>query len=309
MSFTPATDIPDLSEKVILVTGGNSGLGRESILQLAKHNPRQLIMASRSQEKAEAAIREIEAVVPGAKIAFLSVDLASFDSIQKAAQSVTQEYDRLDVLLNNAGMMGAPPGLTQDGYEAHFGSNHMGPALLTKLLLPLMEKTSQAPNSDVRIVQVSSGGYEWSPAGGFLFEQLKTPMESVSARVRYGQSKLANIYFSKTLAKRYPTIKCVSLHPGVVNTGIIVHTRNSYWYFAWVINLIVRLFFTDVSKGALGQLWAAVGKSEELKSGTYYEPLKKEVTNKVLEDEELANKLWDWQEKEFAGYEKGMVSS
>jgi len=303
MSFVPGKDIPDLSGKVLLVTGGNSGLGRESILQLAQHNPHQIIMASRSQVKAEAAISEIEAAVPGAKIAFLPVDLASFDSIKKAAQAVTQQYDRLDVLINNAGLMGVPPGLTQDGYEAHFGSNHMGPALLTKLLLPLMVKTSQEPNSDVRIVQLSSGGYQWSPAGGFLFDQLKTPMEKLSARARYGQSKLANIYFSKTLAKQYPGIKCVSLHPGVVNTGIVANTRNSYWYFSWIIDMIVQLFFTDVSKGALGQLWAAVGKSDEVKSGAYYEPLKKEVSNKVLEDEELAKKLWDWQENEFTGQE------
>lgn len=300
MSFTPDKDIPDLSGKVILVTGGNSGLGRESVLQLAKHHPRQIIMASRSQVKAEAAIAEIEALVPDAKIAFLPVDLASFASIKKAAASVIQEYDRLDVLLNNAGMMGVPPGLTEDGYEAHFGSNHMGPALLTKLLLPLLSKTSEEPDSDVRIVQLSSSGYQWSPAGGLQFDQLKTPWDKVSARARYGQSKLANIYFSKTMAKRHPKIKCVSLHPGVVNTSIFENTRDSYWYFAWAINLIVRLFFTDVSKGALGQLWAAVGKADELKSGAYYEPLKKEIKNKVLEDEELAEKLWNWQEKEFA---------
>ncbi|KAH7341211.1 hypothetical protein BKA66DRAFT_517354 [Pyrenochaeta sp. MPI-SDFR-AT-0127] len=261
MSFSPDKDIPSLAGKVILVTGGNSGLGKESILQLAKHKPRQIIMAARSQSRAEAAIEEIETAVPGANIAFLALDLSSFQSIKKAAASVLQQYDRLDVLLNNAGLFGVPPGLTEDGYEMQFGSNHMGPALLTRLLLPLLERTSQLPNSDVRIVQLSSEGYQFAPKGGILFPRLKTEIADISGRARYAQSKLANLYFAKALAKRYPKIICT---------------------------------------GALGQLWAATGRAEELETGAYYIPLKKRVHGiKLVDDDILAEELWDWTEKQF----------
>jgi NAD(P)-dependent dehydrogenase (short-subunit alcohol dehydrogenase family) len=303
MSFLPDKDIPSLSEKVILVTGGNSGLGKESIFQLAKHKPRQIIMAARSQSRAEAAIEEIEAAVPGAKIAFLALDLSSFDSIKKAAASVLQQYDRLDVLLNNAGLFGVPPGLTEDGYEMQFGSNHMGSALFTRLLLPLLERTSQLPNSDVRVVQLSSDGYQFAPEGGILFPRLKTEMADVSWRARYAQSKLANLYFVKALAKRYPKMICVALHPGVVNTGILKHILNKHPSLAWIFNIGIRLFFTDVQTGALGQLWAATGRAEELETGAYYTPLKKRVhRNKLVDDDILAEELWHWTEEQFLAH-------
>ncbi|EAT82759.2 hypothetical protein SNOG_09494 [Parastagonospora nodorum SN15] len=270
MSFSPDEDIPSLAGKVILVTGGNSGLGKETILQLAKHEPRQIIMAARSQSRAEDAIKEIEIAVPGSRIAFLALDLSSFASIKKAAASVLQEYDRLDVLLNNAGLFGVPPGLTEDGYEMQFGSNHMGPALFTRLLLPLLEKTSELPDSDVRVIQLSSEGYKFAPKGGILFPRLRTEMAEISGNARYAQSKLANLYFIKSMANRYPKI-------------------------IWI-----RLFFTDVQTGALGQLWAATGRADELESGAYYTPLKKRICGvDLVNDDALAEKLWEWTEKQF----------
>jgi NAD(P)-dependent dehydrogenase (short-subunit alcohol dehydrogenase family) len=303
MSFSPDKDIPSLTGKVILVTGGNSGLGKESILQLAKHKPRQIIMAARSQGRAEAAIEEIETAVPGAKIAFIALDLSSFNSIKKAAASVLQQYDRLDVLLNNAGLFGVPPGLTEDGYEMQFGSNHMGPALFTRLLLPLLERTSQLPNSDVRVVQLSSEGYQFAPKGGILFPRLKTEMADVSGNARYAQSKLANLYFIKALAKRYPKITCVALHPGVVNTSILKTTLSNYPSLAWMFRIGIRLFFTDVQTGALGQLWAATGRAEELETGAYYTPLKKRVHGiKLVDDDILAEELWNWTEDQFLAH-------
>ncbi|KAF2010907.1 NAD(P)-binding protein [Aaosphaeria arxii CBS 175.79] len=299
MSFSPNKDIPDLAGKVIIVTGGNSGLGKESITQLGKHAPREIVMTARSEKKALEAIKEIETEVPGIKLTFLSLDLSSFDSIKKAARSILERYDRLDVLLNNAGLMGVPPSLTEDGYEMHFGSNHMGPALFTKLLLPLLEKTSKLPGSDVRVVQLSSDAHQFGPKEGILFSQLKTTQADISGTARYGQSKLANLLYIKSLAKRYPGIKCVSLHPGVVKTGLATEMMKRYPYLQWLFKIVVNLFFTDVHKGAYGQLWAATGRSSELESGAYYVPLKKKVTgNKMVNNDELAEKLWDWTEQE-----------
>ncbi|KAF2844068.1 NAD(P)-binding protein [Plenodomus tracheiphilus IPT5] len=300
MSFSPDKDIVDLSGKVILVTGGNAGLGFESVLQLTKHNPQTIIMASRSQDKAEAAMKEIQITVPKANIKFLQIDISSFASIKKAAALVIEQFDRLDILLNNAGFVAASTGLTEDGYELHFGTNHMGPALLTRLLLPLLDKTSKLPDSDVRVVQLASEARQIAPKGGILFDQLKTPCEKIAGRALYGQSKLANIYFIKALATRYSSIKCVSLHPGAVKTNIMESTVKKYSYIAWLLRIIINLVTVDVHTGALGQLWASAGRASEIKSGAYYIPLKKEITtSELVNNTELAEKLWNWTEKEF----------
>lgn len=300
MTFNPNRDIKDLSGKVILVTGGNSGLRKEPVFQMAKHDPYRIVMASRSQSKAEAAIKEIQLKVPGARIDFLSIDLSSFDSIRKAAATVLQRYDRLDILLNNAGIMGADPGLTEDGYELQFGSNHVGPALLTKILLPLLKKTSDTPGGDVRIIQLSSEAHQFGPKRGILFDRLKTPCDDLSGRARYGQSKLANLYFIKALAERHPSIKCASLHPGLVKTNIADTALKSYPYISWFVNAVIELVCVDVETGALGQLWASTGNAAEIKSGAYYTPLKKEVKHSsIVSNNELAEKLWKWTEQEF----------
>ena len=136
-TFDPSSDISDLSGKVALVTGGNAGLGKETVLQLANHSPSQLYLAARTQSKAEAAIRDIKATVPNANITFLELDLASLKSVQRASETFLASSDRLDLLINNAGIMAQPEGLTTDGYELQFGTNHMGHALLTKRLLSI----------------------------------------------------------------------------------------------------------------------------------------------------------------------------
>lgn len=105
VTFDPSHDIPDLSGKVALITGGNTGLGKETVLQLAKHNPSRLYLAARTLSKAEAAIRDIKAVVPNANITFLQLDLASLKSVKEASDTFLASSDRLDLLINNAGIM------------------------------------------------------------------------------------------------------------------------------------------------------------------------------------------------------------
>ncbi|RYO82324.1 hypothetical protein DL766_003119 [Monosporascus sp. MC13-8B] len=218
--FNADRDVPDLSGRVVLVTGGNNGLGKESARKFAKHNAK-VYMGARSEQKANEAIAEIKKTVPNADIVFLELNLASFDSIKKAVQQFVGENDRLDILMNNAGIMATPPGLTKDGYEIQFGTNHVGHALLTRLLTPLLEKTAAAANSDVRVINLTSIGHEWFvPSSGLLLEDAKTDMDSLGPWGRYGHSKLANIYFTKGLAKHHPQIKSVAIHPGGVNTGL-----------------------------------------------------------------------------------------
>lgn len=299
--FDPVKDIPNLSGKIILVTGGNNGLGKESIKQLAKHNPTRIYMGARSIEKAQEAIQDIKKEVPNAPIAFLEMDLASFSSLKSAADSFLAENDRLDVLINNAGVFACPPGLTMEGYEIQFGTNYMGSALLTRLLLPILDKTAgkENPGNDVRIVNVSSEIYRATQNGSLPLSQMNTPLAEMSTITRYGQSKLANLYFAKSYAKRYPHIKSVALHPGLVQTNIgSGMTANPILSF--IFSQITRVASIDVPAGALNQLWASTAKSDEVKNGAYYIPSMKEANRAdIMNDRDKAEELWQWTEREF----------
>ncbi|KKY28409.1 putative retinol dehydrogenase [Phaeomoniella chlamydospora] len=298
-AFTPDKDIPDLSGKVILVTGGNNGLGKESILRLVKHSPAKVYLGARNEKTAEAAIVEIKQAVPEANITFVKTDLADFDSIKKAANTILADTDRLDILMNNAGIMATPAGLTKQGYELQFGTNHMGHALLTKLLLPILEKTAKTPGSDVRIVNLSSVAHGWGPKSGLVLDEAKTEMAQYSTWQRYGHSKLANVFFSQALAQRYPDIKTVAVHPGSVNTGLTNGPKQSYAAVSWVFDVAATLFGVNVEEGALNQLWASAAKSEDVKSGHFYYPVGKDhAGNALVRDPKLSELLWDWTEKE-----------
>ena len=298
--FEPDKHIPDLAGKVILVSGGNSGCGKESVLQLAKHNPAKLYLAARSQAKFDDAMKDISAAAPNASVKFLELDLASLASVKKAAEQVIAENDRLDILMNNAGIMAHPPGLTQDGYEIHFGTNHMGHALLTKLLLPLLRKTASQPGSDVRILDISSDAHMLPPWSGIVFDELKTDMKSYNPGRLYAQSKLANILHARELARRYPEILSTSIHPGRVETNLtnVMFDINGF-------NGRFQKFFDylagplTVQDGALTQVWAATWNRGDVTNGAYYRPLgKKAGGSKLSQNVELAKKLWEWTESE-----------
>ena len=125
--FTPKTDIPSLSGKVIVITGANGGLGYETLIHLASHLPAKIYLCARSNEKYDHAMKGITAAVPEAPqfVKYLELDLASLASVQKAAMMFNAENDRLDLLMNNAGIMAQPPSLTRDGFEIQFGTNHV----------------------------------------------------------------------------------------------------------------------------------------------------------------------------------------
>ena len=299
LGFDTDKDIADLSSKTIVVTGGNSGVGKESVLQLSKHNPAKLYMTARSKAKYDAAICDIKKSNPDANITFLELDLASFASVKTAASTFLAENDRLDILMNNAGVMALPPSLTKDGFEIQFGTNHMGHAFFTKLLMPLLLRTASQPTSDVRIVNVSSGAHMAAPKGGFLPETVTTDMAKYHTYTRYGQSKMANIYFSRALAAKYPSITSVAIHPGRVTTPLLdgyLEKTTAMGLFQRTYDLFVKI---PVDKGAVNQLWAAVGDKERVKSGEYYVPVGKEAGNAASKAEVKQEELWEWQEKQF----------
>ncbi|CZT12605.1 related to enoyl-CoA hydratase/isomerase [Rhynchosporium graminicola] len=305
VSFNTETDIPDLNGKIILITGGNVGLGKQTILQLSKHNPKRIYLAARTASKAEAAIQEIQSLVPSAPITYINCDLTSLESVQQCARDFTTKEERLDLLVLNAGIMASPAGTTKEGYEIQFGTNHVGHALLTKLLLPTLVKTAAEPGADVRVISLSSLGHLGAPSSGIAFPDLQTEMKSYSTWTRYGQSKLANILYAKALQKRYGVkgIKAVAVHPGVVDTDLYKSTLGGFMGLGPLLNRVKRFLVTGVEKGALNQLWAAVGKRDEVVGGEYYTPVGViGQGSKASSDEVLADNLWEWTEKALAGY-------
>jgi retinol dehydrogenase-12 len=284
-----------------LVDAGNTGLGKQAALELAKHNPAHIFIASRSEEKARLAIAEIDSAAPESttQLTPIALDLASFASVDAAAKDVLARTSRLDILMNNAGIMAVPAAVTVDGYEIQFGTNHMGHALLTKLLLPILLKTAQQPGSDVRIINLTSHSHQRTVEGGIQFDKLRTADPASSPLLLYGQSKLANILHAIQLAKRYSTIKTIAIHPGLVHTGLTTTMQNSFLLAKIAMPVVSWWHGVGVEQGVLNQLWGAT--SMEAQTGEYYEPVGKSgLGSPLTQDAELAEKLWAWTEDELA---------
>ena len=295
LPFNPQDDIPTLTGKVILITGANSGLGKQSVIEFARHQPREIWLAARDVKKAQQVVDEIHAEGLHVSMKVLELDLSSFRSIKKAAATFLKESDRLHILMLNAGIMATGPGLTEDGYEVQFGTNHMGHALLTKLLLPVLETTAEAEH--VRIVSLSSQGHTFWRRSGLDFDSMKCAAENLETGQRYFRSKLANILWAKQMAERYPQFVTVPVHPGVVQTNLASKVTG---FLGPLVRLPYR-FSTTLEDGVKNQLWAAV--SEDAKSGEYYTPVG--VTGQTSAagmNEQLAKELWDWTEKELASH-------
>ncbi|KAF2874874.1 hypothetical protein BDV95DRAFT_486377 [Massariosphaeria phaeospora] len=301
VSFNAAQDIPDLAGKVILVTGGNIGLGKQCILEYARHNPAQIWLAARNLEKAQAAVDEIQKQLPTpAPIKLLQLDLSSLESVKKAATTFLAEAPRLDILMLNAGIMAAPPGLTKDGYELQWGTNYLGHALLAKLLLPVLSSTAALPGASVRIVMLSSYGHTLTPPSGIEFASLKTTAESLGPYARYGQSKLAQILWARHMATLYPQFTVVSVHPGVVKTNLMNNATGSSLPIR-ILGKVANYVVTSVEVGVRNQLWVSV--AEGVVSGEYYEPVGKGgLGSEYAKSMELAEKVWEWTEGELGAW-------
>jgi NAD(P)-dependent dehydrogenase (short-subunit alcohol dehydrogenase family) len=314
-SFDPATEIPSLQGKVILVTGGTAGLGSESVKAFAAHNPEHIYFTGRNATAAESLIAEIRSKHPSAALTFIKLDLSSLTSVVEGTNRGFK-HDRLDILLNNAGIIAKPPSLSADGYEIQFATNHLGHAMLTKQLLPRLLNATRTPGADVRVVTTTSEGYEFHRMikGGIAFDELKSgstmSRKLLGPWVRYGQAKLANILFAAELGRRYPEIMSVSIHPGVVKTPMfdgLTGFNKLFNDFGMWANSITPV---EPHQGAWNQLWCGAGaKRRELVSGAFYKPVGVNFTEKAapaVRDEQLAKRLWDWTDEILARVEDGV---
>ena len=291
-------NIPDLKGKTIIVTGGNSGLGYESVKAFSLKGA-EVILASRSLERGEDAKKMILKEQPDSKIFVMELDLGDMASVRNFAEKFKKQFKRLDILLNNAGIMMTPYFKTKDGFEGQFGTNHLGHYALTGLLMDYLYKT---PGS--RVVNVSSGAHKQGKMDfdNLQFEQGKgySPMKS------YGRSKLSNLLFTyelqRKLEKTGSDTIAVAAHPGVATTNLGRYLEGKLLY-----KLIYPLFkriSQDQAMGALPQIRASV--DPDVKPGEYYGPDgKREMkgypvlveSNAASHNINDAAKLWDESEK------------
>ncbi|KAJ5263318.1 Short-chain dehydrogenase/reductase SDR [Penicillium angulare] len=305
-SYRPDRDIPSLEGKVILLTGGNAGIGKETIRQLARHRPARIYLAARTGSKALTAIESIQAELSSpVDIRFLPLDLCSFKSIRAAAAEFQAQSDRLDVLILNAGTMGNPATTTEDGFEVQLGTNHVGHFLLTKLLLPTLQATVASGRvkgltPDVRILSLSSVAHAISPV---TFEEVtSTPsLLATSTWHRYGASKALNIFFSIELARRYPEILSVAVHPGAVSSNLYDHAKALGAQVKFSLSAVVALFFRKISTGAFNSLWAATTDRENLVNGAYYTSVGYRSTGTTfVQSPDMPQRIWEWTEEQIA---------
>jgi NAD(P)-dependent dehydrogenase (short-subunit alcohol dehydrogenase family) len=251
-----AENIPDLTDKIAIVTGANSGIGYETARALA-HKNATVILACRNNDKGEAAVQRILQEHPGAKAELAQLDLSDLASVHRFAQNYSNNYDRLDMLINNAGIMRTPFGRTVDGFELQFGTNHLGHFALTGLLLDRIIRTPKA-----RVVTVSSGGERF---GKIDFENLNAE-RGYDAGGAYGQSKLANLLFTYELQRHFESAGidaiAAAAHPGWTVTNLQVHWR--------MLQLLNPLIGQLPEMGALPTLYAAT--SPDVGGGDYFGP-------------------------------------
>jgi NAD(P)-dependent dehydrogenase (short-subunit alcohol dehydrogenase family) len=258
-----AADIPDQSGRTALVTGANSGLGLATARELARAGAT-VIMACRNLGKGEEAAGEIRAAASGAALEVAPLDLADLASVREFAARVAGSHDRLDLLVNNAGIMAAPRRLTRDGFESQFGTNHLGHFALTGLLLPALLR---APAS--RVVTVSSHLHR---RGTMRFDDLQGE-QKYDRWGAYGQSKLANLMFCFELQRRAveadSSLLSLAAHPGYAATNLQFSATDRFYEkaFGWIGN---RLIAQSADMGALPTLYAAT--VPDLPGGTYVGP-------------------------------------
>jgi NAD(P)-dependent dehydrogenase (short-subunit alcohol dehydrogenase family) len=259
-------NVPDLTGKVAIVTGANSGLGLEASRVLARVGAH-VVMAVRSVARGSAAAGEIRAGAPEVSLAVTPLDLADLASVRSFAEGFLAAHDRLDMLLNNAGVMGIPYRKTSDGFEMQFGTNYLGHFALTGLLMPLLLKTPGA-----RVVTVSSSMHT---IGRIRFDDLNGERSYGKWRA-YAQSKLADLLFAYELQRRLvaagSSVISVAAHPGYAATNLqrVGPQMEGSRIAIRFIPVGSRLFAQSAAMGALCEIYAAT--SPEVRGGDYIGP-------------------------------------
>lgn len=281
-----AEDILNQAGKVAIVTGSNTGIGFETARMLAE-NGAKVIMAVRTFEKGEEAAKKIRGKFADADVRVMELDLADLESAAKFAENFKGEFSKLDLLINNAGVMIPPFTKTKDGFELQFGTNHLGHFALTARLLDALKRAANA-----RVVNVASLAHT---RGNLDFDDLNWERRNYSPWKAYGDSKLSNLYFTYELQRKFEENDCdtiaVAAHPGGTNTDLARHS--------FLMNIFTGILGQSAPMGAMPIIRAATDKN--VKGGEYYgpdgfgefygNPIKVD-SSRLSRDEMIANRLW-----------------
>jgi NAD(P)-dependent dehydrogenase (short-subunit alcohol dehydrogenase family) len=280
----------EMSGKIVLITGGNAGIGKEAAVGLASLGARVLI-TSRSEERGRAARDEIVERSGNTEVDVMALDLASFRSIRSFASDILARHDRLDVLVNNAGLILRRRTETEDGFEATFGINHLGHFLLTDLFLDRLKTSAPA-----RVVVVASMAHKGARRG-LDFDDLEAEHRRYRWMDAYNKSKLANIYFARELARRLDGtgVTVNVLHPGFVRSEFGRGGDLGALY-----GFGIRLgapFAISSERGARTTIYLASSPEVEGVTGTYFFKCKPAPISKAAQDDAAARRLWDVSEQ------------
>jgi len=274
---------PDLDGKTYIVTGANTGIGRVTALELARRGGR-VMLATRSKEKTDPVLAEITAT--GGRAEWVPLDLSSLASVRSAADDIHTRTKRLDGLVDNAGLAGSR-GMTNDGFEITFGTNHLGHFLLTTLLMDLLE--ASAPS---RVVVVSSKAHY--RAKSIDWDGLTMPTKSLTGFPEYSVSKLCNVLFAHELARRAKDrgIHTYALHPGVIASDI-------WRRIPWPLRPILTMGMLTTEEGARAPLHCIASTAAEKETGLYYDAdCRLKEPSDLAKSDSLAQELWqkseDW---------------
>jgi len=269
----------ELADKTFIITGANTGIGKITARELARAGAR-VILACRNRDKTLGVIDEIKRETGNQNLEFVALDLADLTSVRKAAGEINAKNVAIHGLVNNAGLAGSR-GLTKDGFELTWGTNHLGHYLFTRLLLDRLKQAGHA-----RIVNVASASHY--QAKGIDWEAIRKPTRSVTGMREYSMSKLSNVLFTKELARRLEGtgITTYAVHPGVVATDV---WRRVPAPVRWVM----KKFMITPEEGAQSSLRCAMDPELANETGKYYDVGGKEKRpNKLADDVELARTLW-----------------
>jgi NAD(P)-dependent dehydrogenase (short-subunit alcohol dehydrogenase family) len=280
-----ATMAHDLENKTFIVTGANTGIGKVTAQELARRGAH-VVLACRSKDKASAVIEDIQRDTGNTRVEYVHLDLGDLASVRACAEAIAARNLPIHGLINNAGM-GGSRGLTKDGFELTWGTNHLGPYLFTRLLLDRVQQAGQAGQAgQARIVNVASASHY--NASGIDWDALKQPTRSATGMREYSVSKLSNVLFAKELARRLDGtgVTTYALHPGMVATDV---WRRVPAPLRWVI----KRFMLSPEQGAEASLRCATDPALAGHTGRYYDVGGKErEPSRLANDAELAKALW-----------------
>ncbi|XP_056647301.1 retinol dehydrogenase 12-like [Diorhabda sublineata] len=290
------TSINRLDNKIVVITGGNTGIGKATVKNFFIRGAR-VILACRDLAKAADAIDDIKKQCEDkenlGQLEAVHLDLQSLTSVKACAKQLLQSEEKINILVNNAGIMMSPYMLTEDGYELQFATNYLGHFLFTLSLMPKLIRSTPA-----RIVNVSSEAHKF--ISSIDFDDLNWSKKKYSPLYAYSQSKLANVLFTKELDSKLKQnkindVNVYSVHPGCVKTDLGRHVAKQFYIpgLLWLVETATSYIFKTPEQGAQTQIYCSVDEKCANESGLYYSDCKIIKSSAAAQNEEMAKKLWN----------------